>query len=197
MIITIILFVLIALGIILYKNMSTNTFTKVAKTGDEAAVVKAFLNEMIPHHQDAVDSSIKIMNNLDITNGQVRIFAANVVDTQTFEISKMKNIYREYLGMEYAPTVSMSMHATTTADLKGDELAKKYTKDMIVHHQKAIDISKDYIEILDQISKANSSKENGLTITNSHPALDSTYELAKQIIDTQTKEIEVMKGWKF
>ncbi len=177
--------------------MSTNTFTKVAKTGDEAAVVKAFLNEMIPHHQDAVDSSIKIMNNLDITNGQVRIFAANVVDTQTFEISKMKNIYREYLGMEYAPTVSMSMHATTTADLKGDELAKKYTKDMIVHHQKAIDISKDYIEILDQISKANSSKENGLTITNSHPALDSTYELAKQIIDTQTKEIEVMKGWKF
>ncbi len=76
-------------------------------------------------------------------------------------------------------------------------MAKAYTKNMIAHHEKAIDIAKDYIEIVDQINKSNTSSGDGLVITNTHPALDASYELAKQIIDTQTKEIEVMKGWKF
>ncbi|MBC7981839.1 DUF305 domain-containing protein, partial [Candidatus Parcubacteria bacterium] len=198
----IILFVLIVLGVILYRNVSNNRYAKMAEAGNTAIVVQGFLDEMIPHHQEAVDSSLKVMNDLGITDGQVRIFAANVVDTQSFEISRMENIYREFLLKEYIPTVTVDAknpHAMMgdTSQLKGDELAKTYTKDMIKHHKGAIDAAQDYVKLVDKIRKANEHSENGLTVTNSHPAIDATYELAQQIIDTQTKEIEVMKGWKF
>lgn len=198
-IITIIVLVLVILGTILYRMASNNRYASMGEAGNTAVVVQGFLDDMIPHHQEAVDSSLKVMNDLDITNGQVRIFAANVVDNQSFEISRMENIYRELLLKEYIPTVMVDAHATTSteSDLKGDELAKSYTKEMIKHHKKAIDMAGDYVKLIDKIKKATSHTENGLTVTNSHPAIDATYEMAKQIVDTQTKEIEVMKEWKF
>lgn len=201
LIITIILLVLIVLGVILYRNMSNNRYAKMAEDGNTEVVVRGFLDEMIPHHQEAVDSSLAVMNDLAISNGEVRIFAANVVDTQSFEISRMENIYRELLLKEYIPTMVMDgkkQHTMMddTTGLKGDELAKAYTKDMIKHHEKAIDMAKDYVKLIDKIKKASAHTENGLTVTNSHPAIDATYDLAKQIIDTQTKEVEVMKAWK-
>jgi uncharacterized protein (DUF305 family) len=207
MIITIILFVLIALAVILYRSLSDNTFKDVAGEKNSAVIVKSFLDMMIPHHQEAVDSSLKVMNDLDITEGQVRIFAANVVDTQSFEISKMKNIYVDYLGQPYAENITLDVNAegghsmeyhnmmTDTSALKGDDLAKVYTADMIKHHESAVEMAEDYIKVIDKVNKSNSTKSEGLVITNTHPSIDATYELAKQIIDTQTKEIELLKTW--
>ena len=204
-IITITFFILIALTVIFYATKSDDTFKDVANATDTAFIVKSFLNKMIPHHQEAVDLSLKVMNDLEITEPKIRIFAANVVDTQSFEISKMENIYREYLGGEYAPTISVDasgkskdqyQHMMGSADgLKGDELAKSYTKDLIKHHESAVKMSKDYIKLIDKVRSYDSTKENGLIVTNSHPAIDDSYELAKQIIDTQTKEIDIMKTW--
>jgi uncharacterized protein (DUF305 family) len=200
MIITITLFVLIALGFIMYRSLSEGKFEKMAKNKDASALVKAFINDMIPHHQEAVDSSLKIMNDLDITDPKVRIFAANVVDIQSFEISRMENIYREYLGGEYssaAMTDGKDDHSNLapSTGLKGDELAKSYAKMMIRHHQDAIDMAQDYIKAVDMLNKGQGGSKDGLIVTNSHPAIDGTYELAKQIVDSQAKEIEVMKGW--
>lgn len=208
MIITIILFVLITLAVVLYRSMSDDTFKDVADEKNTALVVKSFLDKMIPHHQEAVDSSLKVMNDLDITEPKVRIFAANVVDNQSFEISRMKNIYQEYLGQEYAQSLTLDMdnkEETHSDDyhnmmsdmsaLKGDELAKVYTKDMIKHHKAAIKMAEDYIKVIDKINKSNSTSEGGLVITNTHPSIDATYEMAKQIIGTQAKEIELLKTW--
>ncbi len=207
MIITIILFVLIALAVILYRSMSDNTFKDVANETNTAVIVKSFLDKMIPHHQEAVDSSLQVMNDLDITEPKVRIFAANVVDNQSFEISKMKNIYLEHLGQSYAENITLDVtvedgHSTNyhnmmsdTSALKGDELAKVYTEDMIKHHKSAVEMAEDYIEVIDKVNKLNSTKSEGLIITNTHPSIEATYELAKQIIDTQTKEIELLKTW--
>ena len=207
MIITIILFVLIALAAILYNSMSDSTFKDVEGETNTAVIVKSFLDKMIPHHQEAVDSSLKVMNDLDITESKVRIFAANVVDTQSFEISKMKNIYQEYLGQPYAQSITLDVNAenghsteyhnmmSDMSALVGDDLAKVYTTDMIKHHEGAIVMAKDYIKLIDKINKESSVSENGLVITNTHPSIESTYELAKQIVDTQEKEIEVLKTW--
>ncbi len=207
MIITITLFVLVVLAVLLYRNMSDSTFKDVANETNTAVIVKSFLDKMIPHHQEAVDSSLKVMNDLDITEAKVRIFAANVVDTQSFEISKMENIYTEYLGQSYAQTITMDVdtkdgstteyHAMMNdmSALVGDELAKVYAKDMIKHHEGAVRMAEDYIEVIDKVNKSNSTKSEGLVITNTHPSIDATYELAKQIIDTQTKEIELLKTW--
>lgn len=187
--------------------MSGGTFKDVAKETDTAVIVRSFFDKMIPHHQEAVDSSLKVMNDLEITDPQVRIFAANVVDTQSFEISRMQNMHREYLGGEYTQTTSLDANGkgqdhyehmmSDMSALKGDELAKSYTNDMIKHHEAAVEMAQDYMKLIDKVRSYDSSTENGLTITNSHPAVDESYELAKQIIETQTKEIEMMKGWKF
>lgn len=201
-IITITLFVLIALGVVLYNNMSGGTFKDVAKETDTAVIVRSFFDKMIPHHQEAVDSSLQVMNDLGITDPKVRIFAANVVDIQSFEISRMQNMYREYLGAEYAQAISldatgkMADHIMTDMSvLKGDELAKVYAKDMIKHHKAAIVMAEDYIKLIDKIKARDSKTENGLTITNSHPAVDESYQLAQEIIEAQKKEIETLKSW--
>ncbi len=204
--ITITLLILIAVGFTIYKSYSDGSFMKKDEK-DTAIIVKKFINMMIPHHQEAVTSSMKVMNDLEISEPKLRIFAANVVDIQSFEISKMKNIHEQYLGGEYIPTMSMDMSMdgkntdghykhmmSDTTNLKGDELAKTYTKDMIKHHKKAIEEAKDFIKAIDKAKKSSSNTENGLTITNSHPAVDETYQIAKDIIESQTKEIEILKA---
>ncbi len=204
--ITIILLILIAVGFTIYKSYSDGSFMKKDEK-DTAIIVKNFINMMIPHHQEAVTSSMKVMNDLEISEPKLRIFAANVVDIQSFEISKMKNIYGQYLGVEYIPTMSMDMSMdgkntdghykhmmSDTTNLKGDKLAKTYTKDMIKHHEMAIKEAKDFIKAIDKAKKSSSNTENGLTITNSHPAVDETYQIAKDIIESQTKEIEMLKA---
>ncbi len=203
--ITITLLILIAIGFTVYKSYTDGSFMKKSEK-DTAVVVKNFINMMIPHHEEAVNSSLKVMNDLAITEPKIRVFAANVVDTQSFEISKMKNIHGLYLGSEYVPTVTIDADGksnnahyehmmTDTSNLKGDDLAKIYTKDMIKHHEMAIEEAEDFIKAIDKVKKADSNTENGLTITNSHPAVDETYQIAKDIIATQTKEIEEMKTW--
>jgi uncharacterized protein (DUF305 family) len=158
------------------------------------------------HHEEAVTSSLKVMNDLEITEPKFRIFAANVVDTQSFEIAKMKNIYSQYLGSEYMSTMIMGVDGkvsdehydhmmTDTKDLKGDALAEIYTKDMIKHHEIAIEEAEEFIKTIDKVNKKNSTTENGLTISNSHPAVDETYQIAKDIIETQTKEVVLLKNF--
>jgi uncharacterized protein (DUF305 family) len=204
MIITITLFVLIALAVIGFTTRSKGTFKDVDDETNTAVIVKSFLDKMIPHHEYAITSSLKVMNDKDITESQVRIFAANVVDSQTFEIEKMKTIYMEYLGAEYAPTIMLDAAGTgmdhenmtsKTADLKGDELAKAYKEEMIAHHEGAVEMAKDYIKLIDKVRKESAKTEDGLTVSNNHPAIDLTYELAQQIVDTQEKEIEQLKSW--
>ncbi len=203
--ITITLLILIAIGFTVYKSYTDGSFMK-KEEKDTSVVVKNFINMMIPHHEEAVTSSMKVMNDLEITEPKVRIFAANVVDMQSFEISKMKNIHEQYLGGEYISTMTMDMDGkindehyehmmSDVTNLKGDELSKTYAKDMIKHHEMSIKEAKDFIKTIDKVNKANSSSENGLTIINSHPAVDDTYQIAKDIIESQTKEIEVLKSF--
>ncbi len=199
-IITIIVFILVILGVTLYVNRNNDSFADVANETNTAVIVKSFIDKMIPHHEEAITSSLKVMNDLDITEPKVRIFAANVVDTQSFEIERMKNIYTEYLGVEYVPAIildsKMSKHSMDkTEGLKGDVLAKVYTDQMIKHHDGAVKMAQDYMKLIDKVKKASEKTENGLTVSNNHPAIESTYELAKQIIEMQEKEIVQLKTW--
>ena len=189
MIITITLLVLITLGFIGYKS---DWFNMEEKNRDTSIVVRDFLDMMIPHHEEAVNISRPIMNDLSITEPKVRILAANIVDTQTFEMEKMRNIYIEFLGGSYTSTTTHSMD--DTKDLKGDDLAKAYVENMIKHHKDAIKVAEKYIKLIDKIRKESSTESNGLIITNSHPSIDMTYDIAKGIIQDQKTEIEVMEG---
>ncbi len=77
------------------------------------------------------------------------------------------------------PDQSMgSMMMDMTARMKGktgDDLDKIFLEDMVVHHQGAVDMAVE------------------LQKGTKRPELQ---KMAKDIIDAQTKEIEMMKGWK-
>lgn len=191
MIITITLLVLIVLGFILYKN---GVFVN-NKNQDTSVFVRDFIEMMIPHHEEAVKVSLTVMNDLDITEPKVRVLAANIVDNQSFEINQLKNIHAEFLGGEYMMSSSTENHMMRDyTNMKGDDLAKTYIEDMIKHHEEAVKVAEKYVKLIDKVRKASSSSEGGLIVTNSHPSIDMTYDMAKGIIESQAKEIELMKS---
>lgn len=160
--------------------------------------VKVFLEEMIPHHQEAVRNSQLVMVDADITNPEIRALAARIDDKQTFEVVKMDGWYFEWFGTPYdeSKTLLRVPYEPMMGDLtklKGDALAKAYLKGMIEHHEHAIMTAVEVREFIEKIEKKNSATDGQLTITNSHPAIDSTILLTKQIEVDQAKEIQEME----
>lgn len=182
---------MITIGFILYKN---NTFTSNNQPEDTSVVVREYLEMMIPHHEEAVKVSTPIMNDLSITEPKVRILAANIVDNQSFEMVQMRNLYIEFLGGYYTATTTYHTITKDLSVLKGDELAKVYLNEMIKHHKEAIKVSQKYMKKIEKVRKASSYTENGLTVMNTHPSLDITYDIAKKLIEDQEKEIELIKS---
>lgn len=189
-IITISILILIALGFIGYK---TDIFGTKSINKDTSVIVKDYLNTMMIYNNDAVIVSIPIMNNLEIKESKVRVLAANVVDNQSFDISKMKNIYNQYLGPVPEIATSSENIFTDLKDIKGEELGEEYVKDVIEHYKKSIKISEKFIKQIDQYKKYNSVKQGGLVITSSHPAIDESYDFAKNIIEAYKKELDSLK----
>ncbi len=54
---------------------------------------KAFLEEMIPHHENALPTSRTVI--ADGANPQVKVLAQNIIDSQTAEIAEMKALLTE------------------------------------------------------------------------------------------------------
>lgn len=65
-----------------------------SKTGDD--LDRTFLEDMIVHHQGAVDTSTVIVNNSE--REELRAFAQNIIDAQDEEI----NIMKEWLATWFA-----------------------------------------------------------------------------------------------
>ena len=191
-IITISILILIAFVFIGYKTDMFGLITK--DNSDYSLIVKDYLGKMIDHEQLAVMASTPIMNNLDIKEARVRVMAANTVDVHSFDIAKMNNIYSQYLGGAYMISTSTENIFSNLAELKGDELGKMYIKDLIKHNERSIKISETFIKKIEKYKNANAVKQDGIVITSSHPAIDESYDLAKSIIDSKKKEIELMKN---
>lgn len=194
MTITIILLIIIALGFIIYKNYSAGKLSDLNDSKKTEIIVKNFMSKMIYLSNESAQISLKVMKDLSITDAKYRIFAANVVDRDSFKIDQMKGLYTQYLGDDYSTASSTYKNIMKNmADLKGDDLSKVYVKEMIKHHDKAINIAKDYIKLIDKIQKSNSHTENGLTITSSNPIMNDSYSIAVDIINNYQKDIEELK----
>lgn len=185
-----ILIVLVITGRIFYNQ---NQHMMTATTPEDA--VKNFLEMMIPHHSEAVEFSKVIMMDREITNPEVRIFAARIADAQEFEIAQMEGWYQEWFKTEYVfdPSIYKPM-MSDSKETTGDVRARVYLKDMIAHHQHAIDSAQDTREQIDSLMKNFSKSDGTITITNSHPGIDTTVMYAKHVEEAQQKEIEEMKA---
>ncbi len=141
-------------------------------TGTPDGIVKGYLETMIPRNIEVVDASRKIMEDGDITIPAVRLLAARIADVKEFEIGQMKGWYVEWFRLPVP--LFLYKKAMTPIESTGDAVAKTYLEEMIVHYTadgKEAKKAKAFIEV---IQSKTSSSDGQLTITNSHPGIDTT-----------------------
>ncbi|MDP2676781.1 MAG: DUF305 domain-containing protein [bacterium] len=156
-------------------------------SGDFAEGIDAhFIEQMIPHHEDAI-----IMANLASTRAEhleIKELATGIIRTQSEEIDQMEQWYASWFGKE-VPNVSFSMghgmgmmmhsgmmgNETDIGTLENaDVFDKEFIEQMIPHHQMAVMMAQMLLRSSDR------------------PEME---QLAKNIIEAQTREINSMREW--
>jgi uncharacterized protein (DUF305 family) len=135
----------------------------------EAAITseRLFLEHMIPHHQEAVDSA-RVVLERGTTLRPLQELVEDIIVAQTTEIDMMKEWYRTWYQAEYENTGVYTPMMRSSEDTTAVEGDRAFLEDMIVHHEGAI-----------------ISAEKMLTL----PGSAETKELARTIIETQAVEI--------
>ena len=152
--------------------------------------IESYLFEMIPHHQEAVDSSqIFIKKTLFLWDelNPLQTIAQNIISGQVVEIEQLKWwITNNLSGSEYVSHY-MPMMSSSDEDMTIPALEKMYAQDMIAHHQGAIDMSKKLLEVMKEEDKVIRVTEEGMKFRNDIKAF------AQQVIDTQIQEIKSLQ----
>lgn len=140
-----------------------------AVTSDES-----FLSGMIPHHQEAVDTSALILARTN--NPKLAQFTQQVIITQSQEISQMKQWYINIQGKPYQADGTYTPMMASTKDLQAatPEADALYMQGMIAHHEGAIVMAQQILPITQ------------------NPDIK---KMAQAIIDTQSKEVDLLKRW--
>ncbi len=133
---------------------------------------KDFLREMIPHHQEAVDTSVLLF--ISTKDPQLKMLTKAIFNAQTEEILEMRLAYARWYNL--IPTGAMYQPMMRDLNkVSGRERDILYVKDMILHHQGALDMA-----------------EKVLTFKDVH---EETLIFAKEIIQSQQTEIDFMRNW--
>lgn len=128
-----------------------------------------FLTNMIPHHQEAVTTS-KIITSKS-QNPKLKQLAESIIVAQEKEIADMKNwISRDYPNLTLKSGMTSMMGDLSL--LSGEALDKAYISGMITHHEGAIHMAEEVLEV--------SQKAEIVT-------------LAQNILTTQASEIKELK----
>jgi uncharacterized protein (DUF305 family) len=134
---------------------------------------KQFIQDMIPHHQEAVDSSQKL---LAVTQDlELKSFMQKIITDQSKEIVDMKSWYKQWYGSEYKNDGKYIAMMRDTTKLSVKEQEKTYLEDMVGHHQMAVMMAKEVLALPSIMSE--------------------TKQLATSIISSQKSEITTMKNW--
>jgi uncharacterized protein (DUF305 family) len=144
------------------------TFFSVTRT--EVNGDRAFIEEMIPHHEEAISSSKAILKVAE--DPDVRRIAEAVIEAQQVEVSQMNSWFIEWFGQQYRPTGVYKSMMSSIDGLSVREAEAKYTFEMISHHEHAVLMARE------------------LQSTTTRPELKT---LAKNVIASQEKEIEELK----
>lgn len=133
---------------------------------------REFLEGMLPHHQEAVDTAKEIIARGGSTP-EIKKLAGDIVVAQEKEIAMMKGWYKSWYGKAYvANPGAYEPMMRDLSKLSGASLDKVFLEDMVMHHMGAVMMAesvKPYIE---------------------HKEIT---DLSKAIVETQTEEIQLMK----
>ena len=109
---------------------------------------RAFIEGMIPHHQEAIDTAKEVLARGGSTD-EIKTLAQNIIAAQEGEIAQMKEWYRSWYGAEYQDTGVYQPMMRDLSNLSGAELDRVFLEDMIPHHEGAlmmVESVKPYIE---------------------------------------------------
>ncbi len=134
---------------------------------------REFLEGMIPHHQEAVDTAKEVIARGGSTP-EIKQLAEDIILAQEKEIAMMKGLYQRWYAAAYvADSSNYEPMMRDLSKLRGADLDKVFLEDMIMHHMGAIMMARSvqpYIE---------------------HTEIT---DLSKAIAETQTVEIALMKS---
>lgn len=97
---------------------------------------RKFLEEMIPHHQEAVDTAKQELARGE--NADTKKLAQEIITAQEKEIADMKSWYKTWYGVEYQNDTNYKAMMGTLANLSGNKLDRAFLEGMIKHHMAAL-----------------------------------------------------------
>ncbi len=140
-----------------------------------------FIDTMIAHHEGAIEMALLVNNRS--RRPEMQELAEGILDAQRGEVDKMREWRKKWFG-DAKPAVNLDlpgMHSGMSGMdlnklelLKANEFDVEFLKQMIPHHEGAIEMAK------------------ALSPADKYPEL---IELREAIIRTQTAEIAKMKAW--
>ena len=146
---------------------------------------EAYIADMLAHHEGALNMSEQAM--AVTAHEEIRTLASNIVQSQSAELMKMRTWQKEW-GYKETMSGGHGSHGGAGMDMGGDmvemqnklqgltgeEYDKEFLKQMIVHHEQAVEMSK---------YAADNAKHQEVK------------DLASAVISAQTTEINQMKQW--
>ena len=98
---------------------------------------REFLQEMIPHHEEAVATAKEVVARGGSTP-EIKTLAQNIIAAQEKEIGDMKTWFKNWYGVDYVADGKYQPMMRPLADLSGAALDKVFLTDMIMHHRGAL-----------------------------------------------------------
>ena len=178
--------ILIVIGLIgiMCLGLFTGSFSKGSCRGFNrfnqsmlSDVDRHFIEQMIPHHQEAVDMAELALTKAE--HDELKQLAESIRDSQLREIDDMTSWYKSWYGTEVPEStvggMGMMDDMTDIASLEAAELFdKEFIEQMIPHHQMAIMMASMMVGRTDRAEMK---------------------KLAQDIIRIQTEEINLMSAW--
>jgi uncharacterized protein (DUF305 family) len=131
-----------------------------------------YLSQMIPHHQEAIDTAKMVLERSD--RPEMKEFAQAIVEVQSAEIEQMQTWLDEWYP-EQSSTLSYTPMMRDLSQLR-DELDQAFLEDMISHHHMAVMMSR-------------------MLVNHELVEHDAVYPFAEQIVTSQMNEIHQMQTW--
>jgi uncharacterized protein (DUF305 family) len=98
---------------------------------------REFIEHMIPHHQEAVDSARETLAR-GATTAEVRTLLTTIIAAQEREIAEMKQWYQNWYGVPYQDNGRYQPMMRDLSALSGVAIDRAFLTDMIPHHEMAI-----------------------------------------------------------
>lgn len=132
---------------------------------------REFIEGMIPHHQEAVDTAKEVIARGG-TTPEIKQLVEGIVVAQEAEIAVMKEWYQVWYGESYSDSGEYMPMMRDLSQLSDRELDRTFLEDMVMHHMGAIMMARSvqpYIE---------------------HQEIET---LTEAIVRTQSEEIQLMR----